>query len=342
MLEFAYKWMLFGLLAIPPVFYYVVYLRKRPSVVVASARPFKTVQARRRPTFTQICMMLALTLIVIALARPRFGNEKVVIRSNGIDMALAIDLSGSMRAFDVPRRITTSDALVKAIESGEVAERIEVAKREVKRFIDRRPNDRIGLIGFADLAYSFAPPTLDHAWLKARIDRLKTGELGETTGIASPIATGVNRLRNSDAPRRVLVLFTDGRNTAETRLTPEQAAALGKEFNVIIHTVGVGSRNAFFTVQDPFGRTRFQPTGDDFDEALLRAIAETTGGSYFHAEDADGMRRVMDEINQLEKTSFEQPKYIEFKEYAPLLSLLAAGLILLGFMAERSWRLRLP
>ena len=139
----------------------------------------------------------------------------------------------------------------------------------------------------------------------------------------------------------MLVLFTDGRNTAENRLTPEQAAALAKEFDVVIHTVGIGSRNAFFLVNG-FGGSRFERIQDEFDEKLLRSLAEITGGSYFHAADADGMKQVMDQINQLEKTTIEQPKYIEFREYAPRLALVALGLLLLGFIADTTWCMRLP
>ena len=340
-MEFAYPWALLLLLLIPLIGCYLVYWRKRPSIVVSTAVPFRGVRARRRPTFPQICMLLGAAVLIVALARPRFGDEKVMIRSQGIDIILAVDMSGSMQAFDVPRSITSGSRLAEAVNNGTVKNRLEVAKDEIRRFIEARPNDRIGLIGFAQLAYSLAPPTLDHAWLLAHLDRLEPGMIGDATGIASPLASGVNRLKKSDAPRRVLVLFTDGRNTAENRLTPEQAAALAKEFDVVIHTVGIGSRNAFVLVNG-FGGTRFERIQDEFDEKLLRSLAEITGGSYFHAADADGMKQVMEQINQLEKTTIEQPKYIEFREYAPRLALLALGLLLLGFVADTTWCMRLP
>ena len=166
--------------------------------------------------------------------------------------------------------------------------------------------------------------------------------LGDATGIASPIASGINRLKDSLAPRRVLVLFTDGRNTAENRLTPEQAAMLGKEFNVIIHTVGIGGKNAFVLTENPFGGSRPYPVQDEFDEPLLRKIAESSGGTYFHAQDGDGLKQVMDEINALEKTSIEQPKYVEYNEFAPEIALIALFAVLLGFVASTTWKLRLP
>lgn len=342
MMEFAYPWVLLLLLLVPLLFAYELFWKKRPSLVVSTVRPFGAVVAKHRPTFRLVAMMLGLAVLIVALARPRYGDEKVLIRSQGIDIVLALDMSGSMEAYDVPRNINDARTLIAAVKNKEVENRIEVAKKEIRRFIEQRPNDRIGLIGFADQAYSFAPPTLDHAWLLAHLEQLEPGMIGQQTGIAAPLASGVNRLKKSDAPRRVLVLFTDGRNNVDNRLTPEQAAALGKEFDVVIHTVGIGSRNAFVLVTDPFGRQQFQGIEDEFDEKLLRSLAEITGGTYFHAADADGMKQVMDEINQLEKTTIEQPKYIEFREYGPTLALLALALLMLGFITECTWNLRLP
>mgnify|MGYP000008304587 FL=1 len=337
MIDFAYPWLLLLLLLVPLIAYYCVFRQKQPSVTVSTVEPFATVRAVRRPGFPLSCMLLALCVLIVALARPRAGNEKFLIRSQGIDIVLAIDLSGSMASFDVPRNITSGRDLVNAIEGGQLKNRLEVAKEEIAKFIAERPNDRIGLIGFADVAYNLAPPTLDHSWLLAHLANLKPGILGEMTGIASPIGTGVSRLRNSDAPRRVLVLFTDGSNTARNSLTPEQAAELAKKFDIIIHTVGIGSSNAF-----AIDRGQIFQVEDQFDEKLLRSLAEITAGKYFRAADADGMKQVMDEINQLEKTTVEQPRYMEYREYAPQLALAALALLMLAFLAQSTWKLRLP
>ena len=267
MIDFAYPWLLLLLLLVPLIAYYCVFRQKQPSVTVSTVEPFATVRAARRPGFPLSCMLLALCVLIVALARPRAGNEKFLIRSQGIDIVLAIDLSGSMASYDVPRNITSGRDLVNAIEGGQLKNRLEVAKEEIAKFIAERPNDRIGLIGFADVAYNLAPPTLDHSWLLAHLANLKPGILGEMTGIASPIGTGVSRLRNSDAPRRVLVLFTDGSNTARNSLTPEQAAELAKKFDIIIHTVGIGSSNAF-----AIDRGQIFQVEDQFDEKLLRSL----------------------------------------------------------------------
>ncbi len=338
MISFAYPWVLTLLVLIPLLYLYLLRFKRRPTVTVPSLRIFSRLGGRRYrlPTAEYFYLAAALVLIV-ALARPRLGDERVLIRAQGIDLILALDLSGSMAAIDVPRNITTVRELERGLTDGRVKDRLGVAKEELQKFVEGRPNDRIGLIGFGPLAYNVAPPTLDHAWLLAQLERLEPGIIGDATGIAAPLASGIHRLKSSPAPRRVLVLFTDGKNNVDNRITPQQVAELAKATDVIIHTVGVGSDNAVVAQNG-----RFYPTGDSFDEPLLREIAAKSGGTYFHAADAEGMHRVMQEINQLEKTTFEQPKYVEYREYAPLLAVLTLGLLLLGLVWESTLGLRLP
>jgi Ca-activated chloride channel family protein len=197
------------------------------------------------------------------------------------------------------------------------------------------------LIGFADLAYSFVPPTLDHGLLLERLNSLELGEVGEQTGIASPIGTAVQRLKNSSAPRRVMVLFTDGANTAQNQLTPRQAAELAKQFNVIIHTVGIGQNEASAIVNTPFGG-RLAPVEGSFDAELLHDLAKITGGTAFHAADKKGMQEVMQKINALEKTNITQPRPVHYREWAPAVALIALVLMITGLTAEYPWKMRLP
>ena len=339
MFEFAYPWTLLLLLLVP-LWYWYDRRKKHPVILAASIAPFRAA-GRRRFDWVRLCYGLGLSLLILALARPRFGDEKVVIRAKGIDIILALDLSGSMAAIDVPKDIQDSKTLVRKIQSREIGNRLEVACRELERFVKGRPNDRIGLIGFGPMAYSFVPPTLDHGWLTGQLDRLKPGIIGDMTGIAAPLASGIHRLKNSAAPRRVIVLFTDGQNNVDNTITPQATAELGKAENVIIHTVGIGSNNAYVPVTQ-FGRTAFHPVADGFDEAMLKTIAANSGGQYFHAADADGMHRVMEDINRLETTSFEQPKYVEYRENAPVIALAALALLFLGFFLEHTWKLRVP
>ena len=338
MFEFAHPWCLAGLLLVPVLWYYLVFIRKAPSIVVPSTGNFKKAAGRKKYiTAVNLLYLCAFLVLIVALARPRSGDEKVIIRSKGIDIILALDMSDSMRAIDVPGQLTSADALARGIREGKIKNRLDTAKEEIRKFILARPNDRIGLIGFADLAYSFSPPTLDHRWLLERLKTLEPGQLGSATGIASAISSGTRRLKNSDAPRRVIVLFTDGANTVENRLTPEQSAQVAKEFNCIVHTVGVGSDNAYYPTN--FG---LQKTQADFDSKLLDSIASSTGGTSFRASDGAGMQKVMQEINALEKTNIEQPKYTEYKEYAPLIAMIGALLLLTGFFLENTFKLRVP
>ncbi len=343
MFELTYPWLL-ALLIVPILLvYYYKKWRKEPVIKVSTTQIFAAVQrggVKHLPISFWV-YLLASIILVIALARPRFGDERVVIRAEGIDIILALDLSGSMSAIDIPTTITSERELQKALNSGELKNRLEVAKEELTNFVKERPNDRMGLIGFADMAYSIAPPTLDHGWLIEHLKRLSPGVIGNATGIAAPLASGTHRLKESKAPRRVIVLFTDGVNNVENRITPTQVAELAKELDVIIHTVGVGSDNAIYPING-FGGTRYQKAPLEFNEPMLKEIASTTGGIYFRAADAKGMKQVMEEINQLEKSNFEQPKYVEYREVAPKLAVIALILIILGFIIEHTWKLRLP
>ena len=148
-----------------------------------------------------------------------------------------------------------------------------MAKEEIIKFIEKRPNDRIGLVGFANLPYSACPPTLDHGWLIQNMNRLEPGVIGDKTGIAGPIASAVQRLKNSDSKRRVIVLFTDGSNNVDARVSPRQAAKLAKEFNIIIYTVGIGSNRAYALQRGFFG-TQFTEVQGEFDEKLLKGYRE--------------------------------------------------------------------
>ena len=285
----------------------------------------------------EIILLIALTLLVIALARPRKPLDSRMIRGQGVDIILALDMSGSMACFDREKSMSRS-AFIAGIRDGSVNNRLENAKNEIRSFIEARPNDRIGLIGFADLAYSFVPPTLDHPLLLERLKTLSPGELGESTGIASPIGSGVKHLEKSSSPRRVLVLFTDGANTAVNMVSPVDAAKAAKEFNVIIHTVGIGSDESYGI--DAFNR--IVPVDSMPDIRLLQDIAGTTGGNFYTAADAAGMKEVMERINELEKTDHNLPQPAAYREYAPVLVLVALGVLLAGFLMQMVMKVRLP
>ena len=343
-MTFGAPWLLCLLLIVPPVWLYLAFVRKPPTLVVSSVTPFRRPGGGRRfrmPGVPEHLFLAALTLLVVALARPRRGSERVVVHSKGVDMMLALDMSGSMTAYDLPPEMQSSRQVAEAIGSGRLENRFTAARRELERFAAARPADRIGLIGFADHAYRFVPPTPDRALFTERLKALTPGEIGDGTNLASPMISAVNRLKRSPSPRRVLVLFTDGAHNVAYRLTPEQAAALAKESKIVIHTVGIGGDRAVMAVDSPFG-TQLQPYPGEFDEKLLRKIADATGGKYFHAGNAEGLRRVCSEIDALERTEQRTEKFVDYREYAPLLALAALALVLLGIVLGCTWKLRLP
>ncbi len=344
MFRFALPWFL--LLYIPYLALIVMAMRKRPpSLRIPWARPFKEANpggklhmAMGVPFFLSA---IGLALLIFALARPQKGIELLKQKAEGIDIMLAIDLSGSMEAIDVPTGYS-DDEIKDALRNGKLKKRIEIAKEEIRKFIERRPNDRIGLIAFAPLPYVACPPTLHHAWLFAHLNNLQAGIIGDATGIAGPIASAVHRLKDSKAKRRVVVLFTDGSNNVDARITPRQAAKLAKRFNVVIYTVGIGSPNACVVRRDPFRGQRIFPLATQFDEKLLKDIAATTGGRYYPAKDSKGLAKAMREIDKMEKTSQEQPIYVDYSELGPKFVLAGLILILLAFFLENTVALKIP
>lgn len=343
-MKFAYPWLLLFYFPFIGLLIYAV-KRRKPSLVVPSVKPFNDSNPDKRLNFLSdlpfLLYALSIAFLIFALARPQKGIEELKQRAEGIDIMLAIDLSGSMQAIDIPENYTTTKQVQQGLESGKLRTRIDIAKEEIQKFIEKRPNDRIGLIAFAPLPYVACPPTLDHTWLSSHLDSLKSGIIGDSTGIAGPIASAVHRLKNSDSKRRALVLFTDGRNNVDAKITPLQAAKLAKTFDVVIYTVGIGSKNAY-VIQDGFFGSQLIPIGQEFDREVLQNIAETSGGKYYAAADAEGLEKTMNEINEFEKTTMEQPRYIDYKELAPSIIKLSIVMLLAAFGLSNTLLLRIP
>ncbi len=342
-MAFQHPW--WGLLAVPILAAVLLaHWRRPPTLKVSSSRSFaRAGEGRRwRPAQLPIWLRgLGLLLLTVALMRPRAGIEQTVRRVEGIDIMLALDASGSMLAYDVPAGVRSEAEFLGGIQNGRFKNRIEIAKEELQRFVDSRPNDRIGLIAFATHPYVVCPPTLDHSFLLGHLERVEAGTLGSHTGIAGPLASATSRLKESTARRRVLVLFSDGDNNVEARVTPEQAARLAQTFDIVVHTVGVGSDQAYRLIDLP-GRQILRRQTESFNRRLLEQIGEITGGHYFEARDAELFAQVMREIDALETTDLEQPLYLDYRErFFPWL---VAGLavLLLAFGLENSWLQMLP
>jgi Ca-activated chloride channel family protein len=266
---------------------------------------------RRRYRFVlPLLRIAAVALFFVAFARPRSDTEIREITSEGIDIMVALDVSSSMQAEDF-----------------KPLNRLHVAKDELKKFVNKRINDRIGLVVFARHSFTQCPLTIDYGVLLRFVDQVDFGVIQDGTAIGMAIANGVNRLRESDSKSKIMVLLTDGDNNAG-EIDPVTAAGLAAAFDIKIYTIGVGKAgNAMFPVQDPiFGkRYVYQPT--KIDEATLKDIAETTGGQYFRARSGTELEEIYDIIDKLEKTEIKVSAHIQYRELFHWFTY--AGLVLL-------------
>src|SRR6185503_17907368 len=258
---------------------------------------------------------LVVALVAFAMARPQAGAAATQVHREGVDVVLAVDISGSMLAEDFE------------LPSGR-ASRLDVVKSVVKDFVEARPEDRVGLVLFAARAYTQCPLTLDHGWLRQNLDRAQIGMIEDGTAVGAGIATAVNRLRASTAKSKFVVLLTDGQQNAG-RITPQTAAEAAAALGIKVYTVGAGTRGmAPFPVRDLFGNKVYRPMQVDVDEATLQKVADTTGAKYFRATDTQSLRDVYTEIDKAEKTRFEAPEYADYRELYPWA--LWPALVLLG------------
>ena len=253
----------------------------------------------------------ALALAIFALARPQAGSALTTVSSNGVDIVIALDVSGSMRCEDTRTK-----------------NRLSVAKACIARFVEGRPSDRLGIVSFASVATTRCPLTLDHEMLMRFVDELDFAPPGEDrTALGMGFATAVNRLRASKAKSKVVVLVTDGRNNTG-QLGPESAAEAARALGFKVYTIGVGSEGEVqCLVDDPQGGHHYVQVQADFDEDILRKIADQTGGRYFRAADADGFAKAFTEIDALEKTDMESRVRMVYTEKFRE-ALIPAGLLL--------------
>src|SRR5882757_7088508 len=250
-------------------------------------------ETRSRPArWTTMLRLLVATLIILGLARPQYGQGRSEVQASGVDLMLAVDVSGSMEALDF-------------MLNGQTESRVEVVKSVVSKFIESRPDDRIGLIAFAGAPYLVSPLTLDHEWLKQNLDRVRTGLAEDGTAIGSALATSVNRLRDQPSKSKVVVLLTDGMNNAG-KVAPQTAAEAAKALGVKVYTIGAGAQGeAPMPVKEQFGNQQIVMAKVDVDEAALKKIADETGGKFFRATDTDSLKKIYAEIDRMEKTTHE-------------------------------------
>ncbi len=257
-----------------------------------------------------ILRLIAVALLFVALARPQSGSQERELSTEGIDIVIALDISGSMKAEDF-----------------QPYNRLYVAKEEIESFISKRVSDRIGLVVFARTAFTQCPLTLDYQVLKTFLEQVDFGIIDDGTAIGTALATAVNRLKDSDAKSKVIILLTDGVNNSG-EIDPLTAAKIAKTFDMRVYTIGVGRPGkSQYTVDDPIFGKRVLYMENEIDEEVLIEIAEATGGKYFRARSEEELSGIYTDIDLLEKTEVKVKQYINYKELFP--SFLLFGFIFL-------------
>jgi Ca-activated chloride channel homolog len=262
-----------------------------------------------------VLRLLALSCIIIALARPQIRFDESQTEGEGVDIILCIDVSGSMTAQDF------------------TPNRMEAAKKVAADFVDNRPSDRIGVVIFAGESFTQCPLTTDHYILKSQIAQIRNGLLEDGTAIGSGLATSVDRLRNSKSKSKVIILLTDGVNNGGL-IDPNTAKEIAKTFKIKVYTIGVGTDGYAPTpVSTPLGIV-MQNEKVAIDEKLLQNIANETGGKYFRATDNNSLQHIYKEIDRLEKSKVEITTFHRFTEKFYPLIFLAMGLLLLEIILK--------
>lgn len=248
-----------------------------------------------------IIRIAAVAFIILALARPQLMLQESRVNTKGIDIILALDTSTSMLAEDFKL-------------SGKHANRLDVAKEVVKDFINNRYSDRIGLIAFAARAYTVSPLTLDYGWLIQNLDRVKIGMIEDGTAIGSGISASINRLKDTNAKSKVVILLTDGRNNAG-KISPLTAAEVARALRIKVYTIGAGTKGlAPYPAKDFFGNKVYRKVKIEIDDDTLKKISNKTGASYYRATDTKSLRNIYKAIDRLEKTPIEEKGYTEYRE----------------------------
>lgn len=305
--------LLLALFALPLAL--LAFRRRRAAYGVPSTRALATLRPTMRVRLARLIpgmRIAAVVLLAVALARPRVGEATAVVPAEGVDIALAIDVSSSM---------STSNF-------GSGKSRLEVTKQVIRDFIKGRENDRIGVVVFQRDALPLSPPSLDYAALDTIVSQVDSGILPDGTGIGVGLAEALNMLRESSATSRVVILLTDGEHNAPS-ISPREAADLAEALHIRVYTIGV------IRSDDVRG-------SGGVDEKLLRDIASRTGGEYFAADNPKTLAAVYDEIGKLETSRVGRERFERFSEFEPWFAGGAAALFVLELLLAATWLRRAP
>ncbi len=328
-MSLAHPWMLLLLLVIPAAWYVRHLLRERLEGGLGFATPPgagrfvspRTIAYRALP----LVRAIVLALLILSLAAPRLGRTKVTSYSEGIDIVLALDISGSMKALDF-----------------QPGNRLDAAKDVAREFISGRTGDRIGLVVFASNSYTQCPLTTDYQVLTSLLDEIQIGDIKDGTAVGMAIGNALNRVKEIPGESRVVILLTDGMNNTGV-LDPLTAAGLARDMGVRIYTIGAGTKGkAPYPVEHPFFGRQTQYVEVDLDEETLQKIADLTGGLYFRAQDRESLARIYERIDTLERTRVETEEYVEYRDLGAVLLWPALGLVILELLARVTWLRRVP
>lgn len=300
------------LLIVPLMVVYYLWIGRREATLTVSTlgrgRAPRTLRYWLRP-LPIVLRLSALSLFIVALARPVEEHADQEITIEGVDIVLAMDISGSMLAQDFQPN------------------RIEASKSIASEFIADRKGDRLSVVAFAGEAFTQCPLTSDRSAVQTSLARLRSGVIDDGTAIGNGLATAINRLRESSSKSKIVVLLTDGVNNSGA-MSPRMAAEIAKELGIKVYTIGVGRRGMAPTpVMDPYGNVGLAMVDVEIDEDVLREISSITGGQYFRAENAEALTQIYGEIDKMEKSKVEVTDYVSYEEL--YLGWLIWGIVLL-------------
>ncbi|WP_314299567.1 VWA domain-containing protein [Capnocytophaga sputigena] len=296
--------------------------KSKPNVTLSSTIAFKKISSWKDYLyhFLFALRLLAVALIIIALARPQTHSENAQTKiTDGIDIVMAIDVSSSMLSQDLKPN------------------RFEALKKVASQFVKDRPNDRIGLVVYAGESYTKTPVTTDKRIILSSLAELTYGQVEDGTAIGMGLATAVNRLKESKAKSRVIILLTDGVNNTGV-IDPLIAAELAAEYGIKVYTVGIGTNGMALSpyALNPDGSIMYRMLQVEIDESLMKKIAQVTHGRYFRATNNQKLQQIYDEINKLETSKIEEFKYTEVDEKFRLLVIIATALLFLEFLLKHT------
>jgi Ca-activated chloride channel family protein len=328
---FAHPWVLLLLPALPLIAWFRGKRGGAPSIIFSSITDLRIIGHLRRSKAGAILtslLLLAEALLIVALARPQRGKELQQIKASGIDIILAIDVSRSMLAEDFTI-------------GNERANRLEAVKQLTERFINARPNDRIGIVAFAGRPYLVSPLTLDHDWLLKNLERLNVGLVEDGTAIGSAIVSSANRLKERAAKSKIIVLLTDGDNNSG-KVNPTTAAEAAHALGLKIYTIGAGTRGYAPVPVPMFGQIVYRNVKVEVDEETLKKIAAIANGQFYRATDSKSLQQIFDQIDRLEKSVIETRQYTQYRDLFIWPLMPAFGLLLVYLAGMQSFFRRLP